>query len=260
MNPIFCAIDTTDLDKATRTIGAIAPHVGGVKLGLEFFTHHGVEGVKRAVPEGLPLFLDLKFHDIPNTVAGAVKALKGLNIHMFTLHASGGEAMMIAARDAAKMLTPIPRVLGVTVLTSMDAGDMNAIGVSGEVEAQVLRLGELAKRSGIDGAVCSPHEIATLRNLYPLPHRGRVGVGAFTAQSQSVVQACPPPSLPPVGGGEFLLVVPGIRPEGAAKGDQKRVMTPKEALALGASYLVIGRPITDATDPAKAAKNIMQSL
>jgi orotidine-5'-phosphate decarboxylase len=227
MNPIFCAIDTTDLEKAKRTIAAISPHVGGIKLGLEFFTHHGPEGVKRVMPEGVPLFLDLKFYDIPNTVAGAVRALSGLNIRMFTLHASGGSAMMKAAVDEAQKLPSKPSVLGVTVLTSMDEADMNACGVNGAVAAQVERLATLAQSSGVNGAVCSPHEIALLRASVPE---------------------------------RFLLVVPGIRPAGSAKGDQKRVMTPKEAIDLGASVLVIGRPITDAENPAAAAQEITASL
>lgn len=227
MNPIFCAIDTTDLEKAKRTIGAVAPYVGGIKLGLEFFTHHGAEGVKRVMPEGLPLFLDLKFHDIPNTVAGAVRALKGLNIFMFTLHAGGGAAMMKAAKEAATQLPTKPKVLGVTVLTSFEEKDMETLGVQLSIAQQVEKLATLAKSSGMDGAVCSPHEIQTLRAKL---------------------------------GKDFLLVVPGIRPAGSAAGDQKRIMTPKEAMDLGASYLVIGRPITDAADPAKAAEAIFNSL
>jgi len=226
-NPIFCAIDTTDLDRAKRTIGAIAPYVGGVKLGLEFFTHHGAEGVKRVVPEGMPLFLDLKFHDIPNTVAGAVRALKGLNIFMFTLHAGGGSAMMRSAKDAALGLPTKPRVLGVTILTSFEEKDMETLGVQLSIAQQVEKLATLAKSSGLDGAVCSPHEIATLRAKL---------------------------------GEDFLLVVPGIRPAGSAAGDQKRIMTPKEALDLGASYLVIGRPITEAPKPEKIAEEIFNSL
>ncbi len=227
MHPLFCAIDTTDLDRATRTISAVASYVGGIKLGLEFFTRHGADGVRRVMPEGTPLFLDLKLHDIPNTVAGAVRALEGLNIHLLTVHACGGEAMMSAARDAAQALSPRPRIVGVTVLTSMDEADVHAVGVSGSIAAQVQRLGELALRAGIDGAVCSPREIAALRAVM---------------------------------GKDSVLVVPGIRPAGSAHGDQKRVMTPKEALALGATYLVIGRPITDAPDPARAAREILESL
>lgn len=226
-NPVFCAIDTTDIEKAKRTIGAVAPYVGGIKLGLEFFTHHGAEGVKRVMPEGTPLFLDLKFHDIPNTVAGAVRALKGLNIFMFTLHAGGGSNMMKAAKEAAIELPTKPKVLGVTVLTSFEEKDMETLGVQLSIGQQVEKLATLAKSSGLDGAVCSPHEIQALRTKL---------------------------------GKDFLLVVPGIRPAGSAAGDQKRIMTPKEAVDLGASYLVIGRPITDAENPTKAAADIFASL
>lgn len=226
-NPIFCAIDTTDLEKAKTLIGDISPYVGGIKLGLEFFTHHGAEGVKRVMPEGLPLFLDLKFHDIPNTLAGAVRALSGLNIFLTTIHASGGEAMMKAAKEAALQLPTKPKVLGVTILTSLEEKDMEKLGFQLSVAQQVEKLGKLAKQSGLDGMVCSPHEISAMRKTL---------------------------------GDEFLLVIPGIRPAGSAAGDQKRVMTPKEAMDLGASYLVIGRPITGAENPGRAAEQIAASL
>ncbi len=226
-NPIFCAIDTTDIDKAKRTIGAVSPYVGGIKLGLEFFVHHGAEGVKRVMPEGTSLFLDLKFHDIPNTVAGAVRALGGLNIFMTTIHAGGGEAMMRAAKEAASKLPTNPKVLGVTILTSLEEKDMEPLGVQLSVAQQVERLATLAKSSGLDGIVCSPHEVANLCKKL---------------------------------GADFSLVIPGIRPAGAASGDQKRIMTPKEAMDAGASYLVIGRPITEAVDPAKAAEEIFNSV
>ena len=226
-NPIFCAIDTTDMERAKRLIGEVAPYVGGIKLGLEFFTHHGAEGIRRVMPENLPLFLDLKFHDIPNTVAGAVRATKGLNVFMMTIHTAGGYAMMQAAKQAASQLPGNPKLLGVTVLTSMEEADMEKIGVQLSIANQVEKLASLAQSAGIDGAVCSPHEIAALRQTL---------------------------------GKEFLLVVPGIRPAGADAGDQKRIMTPKEAMDLGANYLVIGRPITGAENPAKAAEAIYQSL
>jgi orotidine-5'-phosphate decarboxylase len=239
-DPIFCAIDTTDIEKAKQLIGAVSPYVGGIKLGLEFFTHHGAEGVKRVMPEGTPLFLDLKFHDIPNTVAGAVRALNGLNIYMFTLHAGGGANMMRAAKEAAAQLPTKPKVLGVTILTSFEEKDMETLGVQLSIAQQVEKLAMLAKDSGCDGAVCSPHEIAMLRNKLTK---------------------------------DFLLVVPGIRldqpkltdvitsvprtiPVTIKNDDQRRVMTPKEAMDMGASYLVIGRPITEAANPAKVAEDI----
>ncbi|MDX2073252.1 MAG: orotidine 5'-phosphate decarboxylase / HUMPS family protein [Alphaproteobacteria bacterium] len=161
-NPIFCAIDTTDLDRARRLIGVVAPYVGGIKLGLEFFVHHGAEGVKRVMPEGTPLFLDLKFHDIPNTVAGAVRALSGLNIFMTTIHAGGGSAMMMAAKEAAAKLPANPKILGVTILTSLEEKDMEPLGIQLSVAQQVERLATLAKTSGLDGIVCSPHELSSL--------------------------------------------------------------------------------------------------
>lgn len=226
-NPIFCAIDTTDIEKAKRIIGAVSPYVGGIKLGLEFFTHHGAEGVKRVMPAGTPLFLDLKFHDIPNTVAGAVRALSGLNIFMTTIHAGGGEAMMRAAKEAASKIPTNPKVLAVTILTSLEEKDMEPLGLQLSVAQQVERLALLAKHSGVDGIVCSPHEVANLRKKL---------------------------------GAEMALVIPGIRPAGSAAGDQKRVMTPKEAMDAGASYLVIGRPITEAADPGKAAEEILKTL
>lgn len=225
-NPIICAIDTTDVAQAKSLVAAVQPHVGAVKLGLEFFTAKGAAGVCDVAGQ-TPLFLDLKFHDIPNTVAGAVHATEGINAFLMTVHAAGGKAMMQAAKDAAQALPNNPMVVGVTVLTSMDQADLNDIGCADAVSDQVKRLADLAQKSGLDGVVCSPHEIEILR-----------------AQC----------------GKDFKLVVPGIRPEGSAKGDQKRVMTPKQAMDAGASYLVIGRPITQAPDPAQAAADILASL
>ncbi len=229
-NPIIVAIDTTDVIKADRLKNLLRGHIGATKLGLEFFTAHGRDKIKSG-ERTLPLFLDLKFHDIPNTVAGAVRATKGIDAFMMTVHAAGGEAMMRAANDAAREITPPgekkPLIVAVTVLTSLDDSDIKKIGAKGKVSDQVKRLAELAQKSGVDGVVCSPHEIEVL------------------------CKQC---------GKGFNLVVPGIRPIGSEKGDQKRVMTPKEAMDAGASYLVIGRPITEAPDPAKAAEDILKSL
>lgn len=226
-NPIFCALDTTDADAALRLAGALKGVVGGIKLGLEFFVANGPEGV-RQVAAGQPLFLDLKLHDIPNTVAGAVRAIVPLGVTMTTIHASGGAAMMKAAADAAAEAGPSrPSLLGVTILTSLDQESLPSIGFDGPVSDAVKRLAALAQQSELDGAVCSPHEVASLR-----------------AQ-------CGP---------KFKLVVPGIRPAGAAADDQRRVMTPKEALAAGADVLVIGRPITGAANPATAARAIVAEL
>lgn len=227
--PIFCALDTTDLEAAAALARALAQKGFGLKLGKEFFTAFGPEGVRRVLPAGMPLFLDLKFHDIPNTVAGAVRAAaQGVKPRYLTLHASGGEAMLRAAAVAAAEFGPArPRLLAVTVLTSLDAADLERIGLKGPPETAVLRLAHLAKESGADGVICAPTEIEALRRAFPTG---------------------------------FDLVVPGIRPEGSASGDQKRVMDPARALKAGADWLVIGRPITAAADPAAAADAIARSI
>jgi orotidine-5'-phosphate decarboxylase len=218
---LIAALDTADRDQAWRWAACLAPHCALLKLGLEFFVANGPQGVAGITQ--LPVFLDLKLHDIPNTVAGAVRAVLPLAPAMLTLHAAGGAAMIRAARGAADEAPAPPRLLAVTVLTSMDEADLLAIGVSGSPRDQVLRLADLALGAGADGLVCSAHEVAALR--------GRFG---------------PAP----------LLVVPGIRPAGAAAGDQARTMTPAEAVAAGADYIVVGRPILAAADPAAAAAAI----
>jgi len=228
---IFVGLDTQDLDKAARIAGQVRGAVGGVKIGKELFTAHGPEGVRKAAGE-TPLFLDLKFHDIPNTVAGAVRAAVRLQPKILNVHASGGRAMMEAAAAAAQEAAAAlgvarPKVIGVTVLTSLDAADLEDVGQKGPPAAQVERLARLAQASGLDGVVCSPQEIALLR------------------------KACGP---------DFLLVVPGIRPNWSAAGDQKRIMTPADALAAGADHIVIGRPITAADDPLAAARRIAAEL
>ncbi|MEE8393220.1 MAG: orotidine-5'-phosphate decarboxylase [Rhodospirillales bacterium] len=221
---IFVALDTAEIEPAVSLAGDLSGLVGGVKLGKEFFTAQGPEGVKRVAPAGLALFLDLKFHDIPNTVAGAVRSALSLKPMMLTVHASGGQEMMRAAAGAAaKAATERPLVLGVTVLTSLDGEDLESLGQKGPLNEQVLRLARLAEASGLDGVVCSPLEVGMLR--------------------QSL-------------GEEFKLVVPAIRPATADPGDQKRTMTPAEAIIAGADYLVIGRPITGSPDPARAARHI----
>jgi orotidine-5'-phosphate decarboxylase len=229
---IFCALDTPSSDVALDWAGRLKGLVGGLKLGLEFFGAQGPDGIRRVAATGMPIFLDLKFHDIPNTVAQAVTSVTPLAPVLMTVHAGGGQAMMraaaqAAAETAAKAGVARPRLLGVTVLTSLDQGDLAAAGVAGSVEDQVVRLARMAQDSGLDGVVCSPKEIAPIR------------------------RACGP---------DLILLVPGIRPAGAALGDQKRVMTPREAVDAGATYLVIGRPITEAPDPAQAARDIARSL
>lgn len=223
--PLFVAIDTQDTARAQALIAAVAPVAGGVKIGLEFFSVHGPAGIRQVLPQGTPLFLDLKFHDIPNTVAGAVRSALALRPAFLTLHAAGGVAMMQAAVEAATGSGC--RILAVTVLTSLDESDLTAVGQTGPVRDQVRRLASLARESGVDGIVCAPHEVAAVR-----------------ADS----------------GPGFTLMVPGIRPAWAAAGDQKRVMAPGEVLAAGADHIVVGRPITGAADPAAAARRILDEI
>jgi orotidine-5'-phosphate decarboxylase len=224
-NPIYVALDTPQLDVASAMAARVAPHVGGLKVGLEFVSANGPEGVRAIVKSGRPVFLDVKLHDIPNTVAGAMKALAPLGAAIINVHASGGSAMMRA--EAAASVQPRPKVIAVTVLTSLEAADLNAMGISGSPLEQVVRLAKLTKESGVDGVVCSPLEIEAVR------------------------AACGP---------EFLIVTPGVRPPGGPLDDQRRVMTPERALAAGADLLVIGRPITGAADPAAAAQAIAADL
>jgi len=223
VNPIFVAVDTPDLARARAIAEAVHGAAGGLKLGLEFFSANGPDGVRRIAELGLPIFLDLKLHDIPNTVAKAVEALRPLEPAILTVHAAGGRAMMEAARAAAPSST---RIVAVTVLTSLDETDLAAAGVIGSPAEQVQRLATLARGSTVDGIVCSGAEVAAARAAWP--------------------------------GGFF--VVPGVRPAGAAIGDQKRVVTPAHALDAGASVLVVGRPITGAPDPGRAIMDIAASL
>lgn len=226
-NPVFVALDTPDLGRALELAHALKPHVGGYKVGLEFITALGPDAVSQIVELGLPVFADTKFHDIPNTVMGAARAIANLGIAMFNVHASGGLAMMHAARDAAAESEARPKVLAVTVLTSLEDGDLEMVGQVWPASDQVLKLATLAKVGGLDGAVCSAHEIAAVR------------------------AACGP---------DFLLAVPGLRPAGTERGDQRRVMTPREALRAGADILVLGRPITAAKDPVRAAHDLIEEL
>ncbi len=224
---ILCAIDTADLGAALDLAEALAGRIGGLKIGKQLFTAHGPDAVARIAEAGHQVFLDLKFHDIPATVDGAVRAAADLGCFVLTVHASGGPEMLRAAAGAAADSANPPLVVGVTVLTSLDDYDLDAVGQSGPVSKQVHRLAELARSCGLGGVVCSPHEIAALR-------------GAM--------------------GDEFRLIVPGVRPHWAGADDQKRIMTPAEAVAAGADYLVIGRPITRAADPARAAGRIADEI
>jgi orotidine-5'-phosphate decarboxylase len=223
VSPIFVAIDTRDLERARQIAGAVAGVAGGLKLGLEFFAANGPSGVAALAEYKLPVFLDLKLHDIPNTVAKAVEALAPLRPAVLTVHAGGGQAMLEAAKAAAPEGT---RVVAVTVLTSLDETDLADAGVAGSPADQVARLAALARSSGIDGIVCSGAEVAAAREAWP----------------------------------DGFFVVPGVRPEGSDTADQKRVVTPRAALADGASILVIGRPITGASDPGEAIRAIDASL
>lgn len=223
MKPIFVAIDTPDLDQARNLAMRVKDGAGGVKLGLEFFCANGPSGYREIAGLGLPVFLDLKLHDIPNTVAKAVEALRPLKPAVLTVHAAGGRAMMAAAKAAAPEST---KVVAVTVLTSLDSGDLRAIGVGGDPAAQVERLTALAREAGVDGIVCSGAEVGAASKSWP----------------------------------DGFFVVPGVRPAGADVGDQKRVVTPRAALDDGASILVIGRPITRAPDPAAALEAIAATL
>ena len=222
-NPVFVAIDTPDLGRALALAKAVKPHVGGLKVGLEFLTAQGPDGIRAIAGLGLPVFADTKFHDIPNTVAGAAREIAGLGVAIFNIHASGGAAMLRAARQAAPDVT----LIAVTVLTSLADADLDAVGQKGPTADQVVRLASLAQRAGLDGVVCSAWEIVALRAAL---------------------------------GPDFLLVVPGIRPAGSDLADQRRVMTPRDAARAGADILVIGRPITQAADPAEAARAIAASL
>jgi len=222
-SPVFLALDTPDLARAQALAEKVRVHVGGLKLGLEFFTANGRSGVREMAKLGLPLFLDLKLHDIPNTVAKAIQALHPLEPAVLTIHAAGGRAMMEEAKAAAPAAT---KVVAVTVLTSLDGRDLRAIGVDDEPHAQVTRLTELARDAGIDGIVCSGAEVAAAKALWP----------------------------------NGFFVVPGVRPPGSAAADQKRVMTPRAALDAGASILVVGRPISGAADPDAAARAIAATL
>jgi orotidine-5'-phosphate decarboxylase len=225
-NPLIVALDTVDLRTAHLWADAVSPHAGLLKLGLEFFLANGAAGF--AGITGAPIFLDLKLHDIPNTVAGGVRAVLPLKPAMLTIHAAGGSAMIRAAHQAAGSAGPDrPMILAVTVLTSLGQDDLDATGITATPAEQVLRLGRLAIESGADGLVCSPLEVTMLRQ----------GLGPAVK-----------------------LVVPGIRPSGSAIGDQARTMTPAQALEAGADWIVVGRPITEAADPRAAAADIATSI
>jgi orotidine-5'-phosphate decarboxylase len=216
---VIVALDYPTLEAAVAMAARLDPSRARVKVGKELFTRVGPAAVEALAARGFEVFLDLKYHDIPNTVAAACRAAADLGVWMLNVHASGGRRMLEAAREALAAVRRPPRLVAVTVLTSLERPELAEVGFAQGPEALVLQLAQLAAECGLDGVVCSPREIAPLRARVP---------------------------------GSFLLVTPGIRPAGAATADQKRVLGPREALALGASYLVIGRPITAAPDPGAA--------
>ncbi|WP_300524093.1 orotidine-5'-phosphate decarboxylase [Alcanivorax sp.] len=226
-SPVIVALDYPDAARALAMADQLDPGKVRVKVGKEIFTRSGPAIVEGLHSKGFEVFLDLKFHDIPNTVAGAVAAAADLGVWMVNVHASGGQRMMEAAANAIANHANRPHLIAVTVLTSMEAVDLEQVGVMDEPNVQVRRLAELAKRSGMDGVVCSAREATMLK------------------------EAC---------GRQFELVTPGIRPAGADAGDQRRVLTPVQARDAGVDYMVIGRPITQAAEPTRVVDEILQSL
>ena len=224
---LIVALDFPSAQLALRHVDQLEGQCLWLKVGLELYLAAGSSIVTSLHQRGFNIFLDLKLHDIPNTVASAVRSVSSLGASLLTIHAAGGSAMLAAAAEAAAATADAPRLLAVTVLTSMDAAQLNGIGIADSPAAQVLRLGKLAESAGIHGLVCSPEETAPLRATLP---------------------------------GNPLLVVPGIRPSGAAVGDQRRIATPATAIAAGASMLVVGRPITHAANPTKAAEAILAEM
>lgn len=224
---LIVALDVPNASEAQRLTGQIGDAAGAFKIGQQLFTAEGPQVVRDLVASGRSVFLDLKFHDIPNTVAGAVASAAELGVSMLTVHAVGGAKMLKAAVEAAGKSTKSPRIVAVTVLTSLANEDLGEIGVAGRIRDQVLRMAALSQAAGCAGVVSSPNEVSEIRR--------ELGAG-------------------------FHIVTPGIRPAGAAKGDQARIATPSEAIFAGATYLVVGRPITAAGDPAAAARSVVAEI
>lgn len=229
---LIVALDVESKEKAISLVDKLKKYVKIFKIGSELFTSCGPGIIEEVISKGCRVFLDLKFHDIPNTVARSAQAAAKLGVFMFNVHAMGGPEMMKKCADAVreeakKLKKEKPYIIAVTILTSMDENNLKKIGVNDNMESQVLRLAQLAKDSGLDGVVASPSEIKPLRKAM---------------------------------GGNFIIVTPGVRPSWAATNDQKRISTPKEAIDSGASFIVVGRPITDAQDPVEAAKKILQEI
>ncbi len=224
---IIVALDQEDLGTAERLVKSLSGLISFFKVGSELFSAAGPDAVRMVRDAGARVFLDLKYHDIPNTVARAARRAAGLGVSLLNVHTLGGTAMMRAAADAAREADPETRVIGVTVLTSMDAADLSEVGIGDAPEAQVLRLARLARDAGLAGVVSSAREAGTLRREL---------------------------------GPDFILVTPGIRPAGSDQGDQKRIVTPADAFAAGADYIVVGRPIAAAPDVRAAAEMIIAQV
>ena len=224
---VIVALDYPDAAAALQLVDGLTPDLCRLKVGKELFTRAGPQLVEGLVGRGFDVFLDLKFHDIPNTVASACHAAADLGVWMVNVHALGGERMLLAAREGVERVSRVPLLIAVTILTSMDANDLAAVGLSGSAQDNVLRLATLAHQCGLDGVVCSSRETGVLR--------GRLGT-------------------------DFSLITPGIRPAGSQADDQRRVMTPTDAIRAGSSYLVIGRPVTRADDPVSVLRTINSEL
>jgi len=224
---VIVALDFDAADKALALVDQLKPDMCRVKVGKELFTRAGPPLVRQLVDKGFDVFLDLKFHDIPNTVAKACAAAADLGVWMANVHAQGGPKMMEAAREAVAGAGHRPLLIAVTILTSLSDEELRAVGLQGSAEENVLRLAKLAEKSGLDGVVCSPMEVLTLRDQV---------------------------------GENFKLVTPGIRPAGSSRDDQTRVMTPKTALLAGSNYIVVGRPITQAKNPLAALQAILTEI
>ena len=224
---VLVALDFADSESAFVFVKKLNPRLCRLKVGKELFAVAGPEFVSALIHSGFDVFLDLKYHDIPNTVTKAIQAAAKLGVWMVNVHALGGRKMMVAAREALADCEHKPLLVAVTILTSMEQSDLVEIGLQGTPEENVLRLARLAQSSGMDGVVCSAHEVALLRRALD---------------------------------SDFCLVTPGIRPEGSNHDDQKRIMTPRSAMDSGSSYLVIGRPITQSTDPITVLTKINRSL
>jgi orotidine-5'-phosphate decarboxylase len=224
---VIVALDYPDAAAALQLVDGLTPDLCRLKVGKELFTRAGPQLVEGLVGRGFDVFLDLKFHDIPNTVASACHAAADLGVWMVNVHALGGERMLLAAREGVERASRVPLLIAVTILTSMDANDLAAVGLSGSPQDNVIRLATLAHQCGLDGVVCSSRETGVLRD--------RLGTG-------------------------FSLITPGIRPAGSQADDQRRVMTPADAIRAGSSYLVIGRPVTRADDPVSVLRTINSEL